>query len=395
MLGHLRKAYDHPNRQLHFDDLFIAMLLAFYNPVVRSLRGMEDASQMPGINQFLDIQAIRRSTASDALAIFDPALLRPLIDDLRRRVSPRQMDQSSDALRGILSRLLIYDGSYFRTACDVTWALHERHGSRLRGRVRLNLHLSARDGVPTGVSMAGAGDPGEPAALLDGVEAGQVVVADRGCFSHETVHQLQQRKADFVLRLQSGVRCEVIGQRAGTSADADAGVVSDQTVLLTGVKNPHLPTPLRLVTIQPSPEQEQGDSARESRSGDQDQPSPLRLLTSIADESVSAWMIGHVYRRRWDVELFFRWLKCCVQWDHLLSESRQGMLMQSYVALIGTLLLAICTGRQPDVYSFNLMSLAAAGMGSVEDAMAILKRRHAERDRDRERRRQRRIEQNT
>lgn len=384
MLGHLRAAYDHPNRRLYFDDLFIALLLAFYNPVVRSLRGVEDASQMPKINQHLDLDAIRRSTASDALAVFDPQLLMPLIADLRRRVSPRQMDATDDTLRGLLNRLLAFDGSYFRTACDVGMALRERHGSRLRGRVRLNLHLSVRDGLPSGVSVAGQGDPGEPTALLEGVEPGQIVVADRGCFSHETVHRLLGKKADFVLRLQKSVRCERIGERALTQADRDAGVLSDQTVLLTGAKNTQAPTPLRLVTIQP-----QGDSARQDAAAG-GPPSPLRLLTSVQDDPVAAWMIGHLYRRRWDIELFFRWLKHCAKWDHLLSESSNGMLMQFYVALIGTLLLAACTGRKPDRYSFNLLSMAAAGYGSLDDALAILERRHAERDRDRKRRQQRR-----
>lgn len=390
MRGYLRAAYDHPNRRLYFDDLFIALLIAFYNPVARSLRGVEDASQMPKINQHLDIGAIKRSTASDALAAFDPQLLMPLISDLRRRVSPRQMDVADDTLRGLLNRLLAFDGSYFRTACDVGWALRERHGprSKLRGRVRLNLHLSVRDGVPTGVSVAGQGDPGEPAALLDHVEAGQIAVADRGCFSHDTVNQLISRKADFVLRLQKSVRCEVIAERELTQADRDAGVVSDQTVLLTGSKNMHAPTPLRLVTIQP-----EEDSTRKAGSGKAEQeasPSPLRLLTSIADDSVAAWMIGHLYRRRWDIELFFRWLKTCAKWDHLLSQSQNGMTMQFYVALIGTLLLSVCTGRKPDRYSFNLLSMAAAGYGSIDDALAILERRHAERDRDRARRQQRR-----
>src|SRR5690606_33563000 len=105
------------------------------------------------------------------------------------------------------------------------------------------------------------------------------------------------------------------------------------------------------------------------------------------------WMIGHLYRRRWDIELFFRWLKTCAKWDHLLSQSQNGMTMQFYVALIATLLMAVSTGRKPDRYSFNLMSLAAAGHGSIEDAMAILTRRHAERDRDNERREQKRHEQ--
>jgi hypothetical protein len=400
LLDSLRSAYDHPNRKLYFDDLFIALLLAFYNPVVRSLRGVEDASQMPGINQHLDIAAIKRSTAGDAMSAFDPQLLVPLIADLRQQVSPRQMDETDETLRGLLNRLLAFDGSYFRTACDVGWALRERHGRRkvLRSRVRLNLHFSVRDGVPTGtsggVSIAGDGDASEAMALLDDVQAGQIVVADRGCFSHETVHRLLGREVDFVLRLQSGVKCEVppgVAERPLTQEDRDAGIISDQTVLLTGCKNPHEPTPLRLVTIQPK-----ADSTRDgAATGNTPEHSgqlpgaPIRLLTSVRDQSVAAWMIGHLYRRRWDIELFFRWLKTCAKWEHLLSESRGGMLMQFYVALIGTLLLAVVTGRQPDRYSFNLMCLAAGGYGSVDDALAIYQRRCAERDRDRERRRQR------
>jgi hypothetical protein len=386
LLEQLHAAYDHPNRKLHFDDLFVALLLAFYNPVVRSLRGVEDASQLPGINQHLDIAAIKRSTASDALAAFDPQLLEPLIAHLRQQVAPRQIDATDDTLRGLLNRLLAYDGSYFRTASDVAFALHERHGPRLRGRVRLDLHLSVRDGLPTGVSLAGAADPGEPLALLEHVEPGQIVVADRGCFSHETVYHLRQRQTDFVLRLQSGVRCQVVTERPLSEADRAAGVLSDQEVLLTGGKNPHRPELLRLVTLQPQNDATRGDTPGPTP------PSPLRLLTSILDVSVAAWMIGHLYRRRWDIELFFRWLKTCAQGEHLLSESPHGLLMQFYVAIIGTLLLSLATGRKPDRYSFNLLCLAAAGYGSVDDALAILRRRHAERDRDRQRRLERRAQ---
>jgi len=388
MLDYLREAYDHPNRKLHLDDLLVALLVAFFNPVVRSLRGIEDASQMPRINQHLDLASIKRSTASDALAAFDPQLLMPLIAHLRQQITPHQETNANPLLRGMLNRLLAYDGSYFRTAADVGWALRERHGKnqRLRGRVRLNLHLSVRDGLPSCVSWAGEDDPGEPVAILHEVEAGQIVVADRGCFSHETVHELKKRKVDMVLRLQSGVRCDVIAERLLSQEDRDARVVSDQTVLLTGKKNLHKPTPLRLVTIEPSPDQR--DSSRDP-SQTSNTHSPIRLLTSVQDDSVAAWMIGHLYRRRWDIELFFRWLKSCAQWDHLLSESRQGVLMQVYVAVIGTLLLSIYSGRKPDKYSFNMLCMAASGYGSIEDAMAILQKRYAERDRDRARRQQR------
>jgi len=421
LVAHLRSAYDHPNRKLFLDDLLIAMLLAFYNPVARSLRGVEDASQMPGINQHLQIDALKRSTTSDALKLFDPDLLLPLIRNLRERITPRQADAADDTLRGLLNRLIAYDGSFFRTASDVAWALCERHSTKLRSRVRLNLHLSVREGLPTGVSIAGLNDPPENQAILNDLQPGQIVVADRGCFSHDTVASLLKDRVDFVLRLQSVVRCDVIAQRELTQEDRKAGVISDQTVLLAGERNRHKPVPLRLVTIQPQGDSTRGQPAardetkkrkvddegdvRETREGEEapeirdihDAPdvhdgdktpvaSPLRLLTSVQDDSVPAWMIGQLYRKRWDIELFFRWLKTCAKWEHLISESRNGMLMQFYVALIGTLLLAASTGRKPDRYSFNLLAMAAQGLGTVQDALAILERRHAERDRDQRRR---------
>jgi hypothetical protein len=365
--------------------------VAFYNPVARSLRGVEDASQMPGINQHMDIEALKRSTVSDALALFDPQLLTPLIQRLRQQLPQPQPDEKLNAddrdLRRLLDKLQSFDGSYFRTHSDVGWALRERHGSnrKLRGRVRLNLHLCNASGLPTGVSVAGAGDAGEPEALLNHAEAGQIIVADRGCFSHETVHQLRQRQVDLVLRLQRSVKCDVIGERQLNDEDRVAGVISDQIVLLTGKKNPYPPTPMRLVTLEAVCDTDRAQVSQE-------QPQPLRLLTSLQEPMVGAWMIGHLYRRRWDIELFFRWLKCVVQWDHLISQSRNGMLMQFYVALIGTLLLALVTHRKPDRYAFNLLSMAAAGQGSVEDALAIYQRRQAQCDRDKARRQQRQRE---
>src|ERR1035437_10909434 len=44
-LDRLRKAYDHPNRVLHYDTVLIALLLSFFDPVARSLRVIEDASR--------------------------------------------------------------------------------------------------------------------------------------------------------------------------------------------------------------------------------------------------------------------------------------------------------------------------------------------------------------
>jgi hypothetical protein len=375
LLTDLRQRYHHPNRRLYFDDTVVVLLVAFFNPVVRSLRGIEDASQMPGINQHLDIQTIRRSTLSDNLEIFDPQLLEPLVASLRRRLNDHQLDQQHPDLRALVNRLRVFDGSYFRLPADVHWAIHQRHGpnGRVRGKVRLNLHMAARNGLPTGMSLSGQGDASEPEALLQGVEPGDILVADRGCFSHDAVHELLKSKADFVLRLQGSVICTVQSERPLTPSDHEQGVLSDQVVLLTGSKNTHEPVPLRLVTVKPDP----AGSSRDGR--DSQPPAPIRLLTSINDNT-APWVIAAIYRRRWDIELFFRWLKTCANWEHLLSESKNGILIQFYIALIGTLLLASFSGNRPDRYSFNLMCLVMAGQGTLADALPIYEKRRRERE---------------
>ncbi len=385
-LDELHRRYDHANRVLFFDDLVVALLLAFYNPLARSLRGIEDASQLPGIQQHLGADALRRSTLSDALSLFDPHLLKPLITELRRRLPDAQIDEQGSTLRGMLNRLLLFDGSYFRLAADVHWALHQRHGREglVRAKVRLNLHLEDASGLPAGMSLSGQGDPSEPQALLEGVKAHDIVVADRGCFSHDGVERIVAAKADFVLRLQRSVVCTVIQERPLSPQDIERGILSDQIVLLEGGKNHHQPRPLRLVTVRPNP----GGSARGQPPG-QEPGEPIRLLTSIQDDT-PAWVIGTLYLRRWDIELFFRWLKACVRWEHLLSHNKNGILIQFYVAFIGTMLLSLFSGQRPDRYAYNLVSLALSGYGTLADVLRIYEKRQRECQRDRERQRRRR-----
>src|ERR1043165_1740022 len=82
----LRKASDHPNRVLHYDDLFTLLLLGFFNPTLRSLRTLDDVSRTGRLGECLDVERACRSTLSDANACLDPTLLLPLIKDLHKRL---------------------------------------------------------------------------------------------------------------------------------------------------------------------------------------------------------------------------------------------------------------------------------------------------------------------
>src|SRR4051794_18141135 len=82
-LDRLRALPAHGNRKLRVDQLFLGLLMAFFDPLARSLRTIEAHDDFDGR---LDLPRLARSTTSDALAVFNPSCLRPIIDDLRRRV---------------------------------------------------------------------------------------------------------------------------------------------------------------------------------------------------------------------------------------------------------------------------------------------------------------------
>ena len=101
----------------------------------------------------------------------------------------------------------------------------------------------------------------------------------------------------------------------------------------------------------------------------------IRLLTNLMD--AEAWVIALLYRYRWHVELFFRWLKCYANFAHLISESRSGILLSFYVAVIGVMLMYLHSGAKPSKYAFSLLSMVAGGGASLEEIQPILAERRA------------------
>jgi hypothetical protein len=112
---------DHGNAQLQLFDVLLVLLAAFFNPAVRSLRLIEQLSQMDWITARTSGKRIAKSTLSDALARFDPGQLRPLIEHLVRQI-PALGRRDSD-LEQVTRKVLAADGSMFQLAGEVAWTL--------------------------------------------------------------------------------------------------------------------------------------------------------------------------------------------------------------------------------------------------------------------------------
>jgi hypothetical protein len=361
----------HGNRRLFLSDLFVAQLLAFHHPTVRSLRTLDALSSTPTAQQVLHVQRLPRSTVSDANQVVDPALLQPLLDDLVRRVDGRRLPHELDLL---VKRLVAVDGTFLRIVGQLTWTLKQRTDNhRVVSKPRLDVQLDVAAGVPRFAVLSGHGRSEGNAARLH-VEPGKIYVADKAYFGFNLLRDWLDQGADFVVALNSQIRFTP-EDLAPQSADrpANDAVISDRCGHLSGCDKSRPPTQrLREVVLVGA------------------DGNPLRLLTSLTDPAIGSTLIGDLYRHRWQIELFFRWLKSCAHFRHAISHSPNGLGAALYVALIATLLTAVATGRRPSKYALAALQFVAAGLAELEHMLPALERFEREREQARLRREKRR-----
>jgi hypothetical protein len=368
LLRTLRRPEEHGNRTLFAEHLLIAHLLAFFSPALKSLRRIEDVFDHPGARRKYGLPRLPHSTVSDAHALFDPALLTPLLADLRGRI---KLGPHAPRLDELLRKLLAVDGTFFTLAPRVLWALYTKPNGTARqprqqnqhGNVRVDVQFNVLAGVPETAVVSDGRTP-EYRTLLENLQPNAFYVLDRAYHCYQMVADILAAGSDVLVRLRSDMQFIVVADEPLSAVDLAAGVRRCQTVRVCGLRGEKTlgDTPLRLVQLAGTDE------------------SSVRLLTNRLD--LSPELLGLVYRHRWQVELFFRWLKCLVNFRHFFAESEKGVAWQVLVALIGTLLLALATGARPNSYDWAMMTHVASGLlPADEEFYRILARRRAERAR--------------
>jgi IS4 transposase len=100
----------------------------------------------------------------------------------------------------------------------------------------------------------------------------------------------------------------------------------------------------------------------------------LILATNLPPEKLSAALVWLVYKSRWKVELFFRWIKCILGCRHWLAESANGCAIQLYLALIAALLLQLHFGRRPNKRMMELIEFHQLGIATDHELQVGLER---------------------
>ncbi|MCP4898824.1 MAG: IS4 family transposase [bacterium] len=367
----LRDVPVHGNRTLFLDQLVVAHLLAFFNTSVDSLRRIEDVFESRSVRKNLKMSRVPKSTLSDAQRVFDPQLLKPIIDDLKCKMPKIVHDPK---LAELVEDLIAVDGTFYTVASRVAWALHGKpndpDASPSRGAFRVDVHYDLLRGVPE-QAVVSNGRLAEQDSLAARIESGKLYITDRAYQAFQLYAEIVAAESDFVVRQRKCALFETVADRPLSDADRVAGVRSDKEVSIPSYRGkPLRGTRLRLVEF-----------VFIDRN---DEPCRIRLLTNRLD--LPAEIIALLYHYRWQVELFFRWLKCMANLRHFFSESEEGITIQIYVAVIATLMLALKTNAVPNVYDFALIGHVFGGLMPMGEAMETAKRRHREREMAKQRR---------
>jgi hypothetical protein len=364
----LRNEKVHGNRQLHLDDVVVTYLLAFYNPSIRSLRTIEDFSQTRQAQKCLSIPRLCKSTLSDFNALVDPERLQPIIAALREPLTGRRLNHPlPNDLEQVLQQVIAVDGTFLPALADVAWAVSSRNQhENQKYRARLDWQVDVRTWIPELVAVPDRGQS-EAEVAATAIRPGAIHVYDRGFQSLELMKAHYSVEgdsvcpyADFVARLReegsNALKLTTVQQQPLSETAAEAGVVGDRLVQVPGLKKKHGIDPVLREVVVALPE-----------------GGPLRLLTTLCD--VPAEVIALIYQRRWQIELFFRWLKCCANFTHLISHSRGGVLLNFYVAIIGIMLMYLQMNARPSKYMFSLLGVVASGGATLEEIAPILRER--------------------
>jgi hypothetical protein len=345
-------ARDHAgNRRLFYDQYACLLLLFFFNPVVKSLRSIQQASTLDKVQRLFGCNRVSRGSLSEASRVFDPELLHAIIGDIAAQTLPLVHGKEAEALRGLTA----VDGSLLPALPKMAWALWLDPQHRA---AKMHVHFDVLKGVPVETTVTAANDS-ETEQLRATLQARRLYVIDRGYAEYQLFQDILDARSDFIGRIRDNAVWSIVEERPLTPAAQAAGVRSDRIVWLGGPQSGSVfKQPVRVLEV---------DTGKTNAQG---HPEILLLATSRLD--LAAELVALGYRFRWTVELFFRWLKCILGCRHLLANSRDGVTIQVYLAIIASLLISLWVGRKPTVRTLEMIQFYFTGWATEDELMAHL-----------------------
>ena len=215
---------------------------------------------------------------------------------------------------GSIPKVKILDGSFLECCMSMLWANYKK----TKNACKLHLLMDLNN-LPEKIILTD-GKKSERDILRKIIKRGVTYIVDRGYNCYSLFAKISQKKAFFITRLLKNAVFEILKELDVSDEDGEKGIISDQLILLGG--NSTEPKKIfHLITFK-------------ANTG-----KIYRFLTNRMD--LEALIIEELYGCRWQIELFFRWIKMHLKIKHFLGKSKNAVLIQLYAGLITFLLLRI------------------------------------------------------
>ena len=219
-----------------------------------------------------------------------------------------------------------------------------------KAAVKMHTLLDLRGNIPTFIHISDG--KLHDVNVLDVLvpEAGAIYVMDRGYVDFERLHAMHQASAFFVTRAKSNTRLRRV---YSAQVDRDTGIICDQTVALVGYYSRRdYPVHLRRIRFK-----------------DPESGKTLVFLTN--NFALPAQTICALYKARWQVELFFKWIKQHLHIKTFYGTTKNAVYTQIWIAICDYLLLIIAKKHymlNPSLHSIsNSIGQVLFKRGNIKD----------------------------
>ena len=222
-----------------------------------------------------------------------------------------------------------------------------------KGAIKLHVGLNHDGYLPEFVTVTdGKTSDIEVGRTLE-FPTGSMVAIDRGYNDYAWYKQLTEKGIFFVTRLKSNAKTRVVSRR---SVLADKGLTSDQSIEFTGTQTANkCPIPLR-------------------RIGYRDPETGKHYVFLTNNFKLAAKTIADIYKARWQVELFFKWVKQNLKIKSFIGTSKNAVMTQVWIALCVYLLLAFIKFQSKLKKSMQqILRLLQLNLFEKRDLMALLR----------------------
>jgi len=231
------------------------------------------------------------------------------------------------------------------------WARFRRH----KGAIKLHTLLDLRGSIPEFIYISEGTHADVTALDLLLPLPGAYYVLDRGYLDFGRLYRFQQAGAFFVTRAKANLQ---FARRYSHPIDKATGLQCDQTIVLTGPKTATLyPLPLRRIRYT-------------------DPDTGLRLVFLTNDFTLPALTIAYLYKARWRVELFFKWIKQHLRIKAFYGTSENAVKTQVWTAISVYVLVAILKkrlGLPQSLYTIlQVLSVTLFEQVPIHQALALI-----------------------